>query len=182
MPRRFVRLAFVAATALCVACGGDVAGKDVSALFDSFEVAQIDYGNAEVADDPSGTEGTPQLCNEPCTVEKPVCDTDTRTCVQCLDDSHCPTGICLDTNCREDLVCPPGGVSCHNNSVRTCSADGHLVVSENDCGEEACFGGKCLKCRPGSADCETANMARLCRLDGSDWDFTDCGDQKVSAR
>ncbi len=176
MTRQFARLALGAAAAALVACGGG-GGSDLSSGFDSFEVTQIDYGNGEAGDDPS-SEGTPQPCNEPCTVEKPVCDTGTRTCVQCLDDSQCQAGICLDNVCREDLVCPPGGMSCHNNSVRTCSDDGHLVVSENDCGEKACFQGKCLTCRPGSADCETANMARLCRLDGSDWDFTDCGEQK----
>ena len=40
---------------------------------------------------------------------------------------------------------------------------------------QTCFEGRCLNCHPGLADCESVSSARLCRLDGSGWDFTECG-------
>ena len=167
-------------------CGGDDEKKGNEGLLDLSGL--LDFGSGDVAED---TSTLSCQISQDCPSDKPVCDINTKVCVECKTDGHCfgskphchparlecveclltehcPTGFlhCLDGECS-DLACVPNASVCVGSEIHTCSADGmnpkESVVS---CGTKFCQNAKCLECKPGELTCKESDVIQ-CNADGS---------------
>lgn len=141
---------------------------------DTIEIIPVDLGFEQAGEDIS-----PTFCtvNADCPPERPRCDTSKGVCVQCLSNSDCGGGYCVDGTCKSYL-CEPNSVSCVNNVVKVCDSTGYAYLHEFPCGDMVCVNGQCLVCVPGSKECSPLNEKKVCKQDGSGWDVTSCGEKK----
>ncbi|MGC6417773.1 MAG: hypothetical protein ACON3Z_11690 [Bradymonadia bacterium] len=90
--------------------------------------------------------------------DRPLCDSATRECLPCSENSHCDTGVCYAGRCTE---CDPtlAVTGCDTNPLSQtpfCSATGQCIACRGafDCaaqqalGGPACYDGRCVECNP----------------------------------
>ncbi len=95
--------------------------------------------------DDAGTDA-PMACGGACMGATPHCDTDTDTCVACLDASHCDESA---------PVCGAGGVCGPCTGPADCSEYPDAPV----CGDSGAADGTCVACA-GDADCTDADAGK----------------------
>ncbi len=99
----------------------------------------------DTGDTDAGTDA-PMACGGACTGAMPHCDTDTDTCVACLDDSHCD---------EMAPVCSAGGVCGPCTGPADCAAYPDALV----CGDSGAADGTCVACA-GDSDCTDADAGK----------------------
>ncbi len=102
-------------------------------------------GGPDTGDTDAGTDA-PMACGGACTGAMPHCDTDTDTCVACLDDSHCD---------EMAPVCSAGGVCGPCTGPADCAAYPDTPV----CGDSGAVDGTCVGCA-GDSDCTDADAGK----------------------
>jgi hypothetical protein len=180
--RRMARLSLVRALspssvtslALCLlmaGCGDDAAGTTASG---STTGGEDETGRDETttrtdtttsADETQGVDTTGDACD--CD-EGQVCDPETGTCVDCLDQSHCDSGqycdldthVCV-TGCLDADDCDGGTPYCHE--------EGQVCVEcleESHCDDQLCHpeSGSCVDC-VADDDCDDADTP-VCNPEG----------------
>jgi hypothetical protein len=88
----------------------------------------------------------PMACGGACMGATPHCDTDTDTCVACLDNTHCDESA---------PVCGAGGVCGPCTGPTDCSAYPDAPV----CGDSGAVDGMCVAC-VGDSDCTDADAGK----------------------
>jgi hypothetical protein len=187
-------LALPVAVCLMTACGGDSGSSSDTGTTDTGGgVASADQGFPEftACDDNTDCAGGEICrdghCREACDVDFPceggltTCDLDLGYCVEneneneCEGDSDCSGGFeCLDYTCVpiDDIICEAGRLTCDDNTLVTCSADG-TTEERLDCGDRLCVvidgGGRCDEaiCEPDEAGCLDDATAFLCDSTGT---------------
>ncbi len=102
-------------------------------------------GGPDTGDTDAGADA-PMACGGACMGGTPHCDTDTDTCVACLDDEHCD---------EMAPVCGAGGVCGPCTGPADCAAYPDTPV----CGDSGAVDGTCVGCA-GDSDCTDADAGK----------------------
>ncbi|MBM4370618.1 MAG: choice-of-anchor D domain-containing protein [Deltaproteobacteria bacterium] len=126
-----------------------------------------DDGGGSGAD--GGSAGDPCGSTDDCP-EGLLCDPFGGTCVECLQDRHCPEGaVCQDRACvLPGSVCVPGRVTCLDGpAARVCNGDGDGYLPDEPCDDgvlctlDGCVEGEGCTAAPDATVCDDDNACTL---------------------
>ncbi len=141
-------LGSMAALLLLANCGTDDCPEgtvDMDGRCVMADAGRHDAGSDGGDGDDAGTDA-PMACGGACMGATPHCDTDTDTCVACLDNTHCDESA---------PVCGAGGVCGPCTGPADCAAYPDALV----CGDSGAADGTCVACA-GDADCMDADAGK----------------------
>jgi hypothetical protein len=100
-----------------------------------------------------------------CKAPTPICDPDSKQCVPCLTDNHCPDGkLCKNKQCVAGCSmahgCGDGGVCDPNGMCKVCKGDPDCAMDTNGprCDVNS---GRCVPCLPQNDNCTNGQFCKL---------------------